>query len=125
MKVKSILVAGLLFMQLSMMAAGNIYSSAYASDAYASATSAGKFMLDEATEREYAVEPWMSNIQNDTYSAEAKEEAIQLEEWMYNTHSSFWFDLNEVSEAQPVLESWMTNPNEWVSTGNEDLLSLN
>ncbi len=65
----------------------------------------------------------MSNIHNDDLNTQWDEEEYELEEWMYNTGHVFWNDLNDVEESELAIESWMANPNEWLYSADEHMLT--
>lgn len=134
-KVKAIFVAGLILIQASLIASDSSDVKKHLNpvkDAYTLSTeqpyalnagNAYDYVYEEAYEPEMKIEDWMYNIQNDAFNSKVEEEEIELEEWMYNTHHSFWFDLDEADESELAIERWMTNPDEWMNTSDEILLT--
>lgn len=119
--VKGILVAGLILIQVHLLANGSseftkVPVAAKIENSYSN-------ISEEAFEAEYEIEDWMHNIQNDVWNSDAIEEEQELEEWMYNTKHYFWLDLSDAEDIEPAIENWMTNPNDWIYNGNELILS--
>jgi hypothetical protein len=65
----------------------------------------------------------MSNVQYYYLDYCINEEEIELEEWMCNTHHSFWNEIFEAEEPELAIEDWMTKPDEWLETNMEIILS--
>ena len=134
-RVKAFLVAELILIQVSLIAGEKSYvkqDSNNTVDSYSGCTkfpialnvgNACYYLYEVAVEIEYEIEDWMCNIYNDNFNTHVDEEEIELEEWMYNTQHSFWLDLNDIEEPEPAIESWMANPNNWINTTDELLLT--
>ena len=71
----------------------------------------GKYVLEDTTENEIELEDWMSNVQSSFWYDlnNAKEPEPAIESWMCNTEDSFWFDLTDAEESEPAIEDWMSN----------------
>ena len=54
---------------------------------------------------------------------DAEESELTIEDWMYNTQQSYWLYLDDVEESEPAIESWMINPNDWIKTSDELILT--
>lgn len=118
---KAILVAGFILIAASLTASDN-------SEVNRNLENAKHYLNDDAYEAEYKIEDWMCTIYTDFLNAVANEEAIEpeieLEDWMYNIHNIFWLDLNDAEEPEMTIENWMTNPESWIYSGNEYLLTF-
>ena len=72
---------------------------------------AANYTTEETTEKEIELEDWMSNVQSSFWYdlSEAQEPELAIEDWMYNTQSSFWYDLSNAKEPELAIEDWMCN----------------
>lgn len=134
-KAKVILIAVLISIQAALIAGdsstvkkdSNYSSRAYKAGIetlYIQAAQSGYLYLDEvASEPEYEIEDWMSNVHNNYKNVCVDEEDIELEEWMCNTQHSFWKDLDEVAEPELVIEDWMTHPEDWFENTEDIMLT--
>jgi len=116
-KAKAFLVAGLILIQVSLLANdGSDYTEI---PAILKAENAYYSIDEEAFEAEYEIQDWMCKPHNDFWNSDPIEDEPEIEEWMYNPQHNFWLDLNDAEELEPVIESWMTNPDDWNNTGNK------
>ena len=105
-RAKAILIAGLVLIQVTLFAGENTTGKESQNTA-----NTGNYTTEEATESEIELEDWMSNVNSSFWYdlSEAKESEPALESWMYDTQDSFWLDLSEAEDSEPELESWMYN----------------
>ena len=82
----------------------------------------GKYTLEDTTESEIELEDWMSNTQSCFWYdlADAKESELAIEDWMSNVQSNFWYDLTDAKESEPAIEDWMCNTDDsfWFDLSN-------
>jgi hypothetical protein len=67
------------------------------------------YTLEEATESEIELEDWMSDVHSSFWYdlADAQEEEMAIENWMCDVKDSFWYDLTDATEPEMVIEDWM------------------
>ena len=139
-KAKTILVAGLVLMQASLMAndssdvnrnynaTENVYNEYAGNPSKLNVENINYYLNEKAFEAEYEIEDWMFNVYSDYLNTVTNEEAVEpeikLEEWMSDIQDSFWLDLDEAQEQEPAIECWMTDPKDWIDTEDESVLSL-
>jgi hypothetical protein len=73
---------------------------------------ASDIMAYETAEENMALESWMIEISNKTWSHTSSEEEVELESWMLNLDNSSW-DRGNI-ETELSVESWMCDPSSWL-----------
>ncbi len=134
-RAKVLFVAGMIMIQVSLIAGENAdlkldsdntvnaYSECTKSPIAYNAINTCFYLNEVASESEYEIEDWMCNIHNNDLNTQWDEEELELEEWMYKTEHIFWMDLNDVEESELAIECWMANPNSWLNTKDELMLT--
>jgi len=109
-RAKILLLAVMFLTQLTYVAAENSisFSKALALGVLSTGNTCS-YLNETASEPEAEIEDWMSNVHSSFWFdlREAKETEPAIENWMYNTENIFWLDLNNATESELALESWM------------------